>query len=318
MHENRRALLIRAVLLLLMGILISPVWPGDILHFYAAYMAIGCCLLFLSTRTLFRLALLPTLIFALIMYALDFDRGWDWNKLPVTEIWNLPGVMRHLLFAGLYPVLPWLSFVLMGMCIGRQDLSDRSMRKRLMLMGACALAFAEGLSQAGFRLSVLFRHAMDRDSLLPWLAIEAWDPMPMFMLSAGGTALLIIMLCAALTENRPVTKWLSPLVAVGRCTLTLYVAHSLFGGLFLKCIRLMKWDTSLFPLWGTIFFYSAAIVFCHLWSRHHPRGPLEWLTRWFASLPWAGWRGSRPWAVFGRKIPVGILSAGNRRALRIA
>ena len=205
-----------------------------------------------------------------------------------------------------------------GMWVGRQDLSDRSMRKRLMLTGACALALAEGLSQAGFRLSLLFRGAIDRDSLLPWLAIEAWEPMPMFMLSAGGTALLVITLCAALTENRPGAKWLSPLVTVGRCTLTLYVAHAIFGGLFLKCIRLMKWDISLFPLWGTMLSYSAAIVFCHLWSGHHERGPLEWVMRWFASLTRAGWRGSGAWSVFGRKISVEILSVGSRRELRLS
>jgi uncharacterized membrane protein YeiB len=299
-----------------MGMMITPIWPGDILHFYSVYLAMGCGLLLFSRRSLLGLSTLPTLIFALAMFGLDFERGWQWTQLPLTEIWNLPGVLNHLLLAGPYPVFPWFSFILLGMWIGRQDLSNSLVRKRLFLMGGCALVLAECLSQAGSRLSAMFPHVVDGENLLSWLAIDAWEPMPMFVLSAGGTALIVISLCAVLAEKRQGVWWLFPLAAVGRCTLTLYVAHAVLGGLLLNAVRFLRWDTSLFPLWGTIFFFSAAILFCQLWCRHHPRGPLESAMRWVAAQHWPRGRRAQARAAYRRKSPRRQFSAYQGSGLR--
>jgi uncharacterized protein len=279
-NAKRLTLLKRSFFLLVIGLFnffISPI--SDILHFYAVYIAIGACLLTLSNRSLAVLALATITARPVIMTGFDVVKSWDFNTVAGTGIWNVPGVIGHFLFNGCFPVIPWMAFVMVGMWIGRRDLSDHYLRKKILLIGIGAVAFSESVSRVFIHVSVWAQ--LDPKGLLPWFGIAAGDPTPLCMLSAMGTALAVIGFIMILADRCGNARWLNPHIAVGQTTLSLYVAHIIVGNLFLKAIETREMELLFFPVWGTIVFYTSALLFSYYWKKRFRKGPLELFMRKF-------------------------------------
>ena len=279
-NAKRYLLLKRSLFLLIIGLsnfVISPI--SDILHFYAVYIAIGACLLTLSNRSLAVLALATITARPVIMTGFDFVKSWDFNTVSDTGIGKVSGIIGHFLFNGCFPVIPWMAFVMVGMWIGRRDLSDHYLRKKIVLFGCVAVVLAESVSRVFIHISSWAQ--LDLKGLHPWFEIAAWDPTPLFMLSAMGTALVVIGFIMILADRYGNTSWISPFISVGQTTLSLYVAHIIVGTLFLKAIETLEMELLFFPLWGTIIFYTGALLFSHYWMKCFLQGPLEFLMRRF-------------------------------------
>jgi uncharacterized membrane protein YeiB len=281
-NAKRFPLLKRSLFLLVIGLFnfaISPI--SDILHFYAVYIAIGACLLTLSNRSLAVLASATIAVRPLVMTSFDFVKNWNFNTVADTGIGSLLGIIGHFLFNGCFPVIPWMAFVMVGMWIGRRDLSDRSFRKKLLLTGAGAVTIAESLSRVGMYLSSSAQHGQGAENLLPLFQIVAWDSIPLFMISAMGSALGVISLSTILADKCGNSRWIMPHIAAGQVTLSLYVAHIIVGTLFLKTVETLEMELVFFPLWGTMVFYTGAVLFAYYWMRRFGKGPLELLMRRF-------------------------------------
>ena len=279
---KRLTLLKRSLFLLVIGLFnfaISPI--SDILHFYAVYIAIGACLLTLSNRSLAVLAFATIAVRPLVMTSFDFVKNWNFNTVADTGIGSLLGIIGHFLFNGCFPVIPWMAFVMVGMWIGRRDLSDRSFRKKLLLTGAGAVTIAESLSRVGMYLSSSAQHGLGAENLLPLFQIVSWDSIPLFMISAMGTALGVISLSTILADKYGNSRWIMPHIAAGQVTLSLYVAHIIVSTLFLKAVETLEMELVFFPLWGTMVFYTGAVLFAYYWMRRFGKGPLELLMRRF-------------------------------------
>jgi uncharacterized protein len=279
-NAKRLTLLKRSFFLLVIGLFnffISPI--SDILHFYAVYIAIGACLLTLSNRSLAVLALATITAWPVIMIGFEVVKSWDFNTVAGTGIWNVPGVIGHFLFNGCFPVIPWMAFVMVGMWIGRRDLSDHYLRKKILLIGIGAVAFSESVSRVFIHVSSWAQ--LDPKGLLPWFGIAAGDPTPLCMLSAMGTALVVISLSMMLADRCGNARWLNPHIAVGQTALSLYVAHIIVGNLFLKAIETHEMELLFFPVWGTIVFYTSALLFSYYWTKRFRKGPLEFFMRKF-------------------------------------
>jgi uncharacterized protein len=279
-NAKRLTLLKRSFFLLVIGLFnffISPI--SDILHFYAFYIAIGACLLTLSNRSLAVLALATITARPVIMIGFEVVKSWDFNTVAGTGIWNVPGVIGHFLFNGCFPVIPWMAFVMVGMWIGRRDLSDHYLRKKILLIGIGAVAFSESVSRVFIHVSSWAQ--LDPKGLLPWFGIAAGDPTPLCMLSAMGTALVVISLSMMLADRCGNARWLNPHIAVGQTALSLYVAHIIVGNLFLKAIETHEMELLFFPVWGTIVFYTSALLFSYYWTKRFRKGPLEFFMRKF-------------------------------------
>ena len=279
---KRLTLLKRSLFLLVIGLFnfaISPI--SDILHFYAVYIAIGACLLTLSNRSLAVLASATIAVRPLVMTSFDFVKNWNFNTVADTGIGSLLGIIGHFLFNGCFPVIPWMAFVMVGMWIGRRDLSDRSFRKKLLLTGAGAVTIAESLSRVGMYLSSSAQHGLGAENLLPLFQIVSWDSIPLFMISAMGTALGVISLSTILADKYGNSRWIMPHITAGQVTLSLYVAHIIVSTLFLKAVETLEMELVFFPLWGTMVFYTGAVLFAYYWMRRFGKGPLELLMRRF-------------------------------------
>jgi uncharacterized membrane protein YeiB len=96
-----------------------------------------------------------------------------------------------------------------------------------------------------------------------------------------GTALAIIGFIMILADRCGNTSWISPFISVGQTTLSLYVAHIIVGTLFLIAVETREMDLLFFPIWGTIVFYTSALLFSYYWTKRFRRGPLELLMRRF-------------------------------------
>ncbi|MBC8177928.1 MAG: DUF418 domain-containing protein [Desulfobacteraceae bacterium] len=274
----------RAIFLFVIGGLNSMIWGADILHFYAIYFAAGAVFLNFSNQRLFVLATISVTIFSLLMFIFDFDLGWERGSISYEDWPNMPRLAGHLFFNGHYPFFPWVAFMVLGLWLGRQDLTDNAMRNAILLAGIGAMFFSEFISWLALNIRSFDSSDLYLDAVLPWFYIDPWEPMPLFLISAGGTALVVIGYCMVLTEKLGNAQWISPFIAVGQSTLTLYVAHTLIGSILLKGMELCKIEPYFFPIWGAILFFISALLISSLWKKHLHRGPLEWLMRGFLNF----------------------------------
>lgn len=169
---NRTSLLKRAFFLFVIGLLYTPLWPADILHFYGIYIGIAAFLLSVSSRYLWVLVGALITAFVLFFLVLDYEHGWDWNTLAYEGFWTTDGMIRHLFFNGFHPVIPWLAFLLVGMILGRQDMSLTETRRRVLRWGLGVALAAEIASWLSIKVFLLELRQQRLKKLWPYLALR--------------------------------------------------------------------------------------------------------------------------------------------------
>lgn len=262
----------RAAFLFAVGLLNMTVFDADILHFYALYFIVALAFLNASTRTLWWGALGIVAAAVLAIGIFDYEAGWNWETLTYSDLWTLPGFLRHALFNGWHPVLPWAAFLLIGMAIGRIDLADTRIQNRLILWGLVAALLA------------LIPQYLTRDpDLRAYLGTKAIPPGPFYILAGTGTACIAIGLTL---KSMPLLDRIglsSLLTAPGRQSLTLYVAHILLGMGTLEALGLLDGSLSA-PQILTIAlgFCALCALYARLWGIAFRRGPLEAFMRQFS------------------------------------
>ncbi|UCG20647.1 MAG: DUF418 domain-containing protein [Deltaproteobacteria bacterium] len=281
-NAKRSTLLKRSLFLLVVGLfnfVISPI--SDILHFYAVYIALGACLLTVSNLSLWLLTAFTIACRPLVFVAFGFVKSWNLQTLADGGFYNLTGTIGHIFFNGCFPVIPWMAFITVGMWLGRQDFSDRFFRRKILLAGIGTVACAESLSKVVIYLSSSAQPGSGLEKLLPFFQIVSWDPMPLFMISSTGTALVVIALIMELATNYGNSRWVLPFATVGQITLTLYVTHIIVGSILLWIVDEFELEPPLLSLWASLFFYLAALLFSQNWMKRFHKGPLEMLMRRF-------------------------------------
>ncbi|MBX3271206.1 MAG: DUF1624 domain-containing protein [Sandaracinaceae bacterium] len=264
----RVTLLKRALFLLAAGNLLILVWRIDILHFYAFFLALAA-LVFLdfTRRELLGAAVAVTLFAALLDYA------FEW---PEPDYWSVRGMATDVLVGGIHPVLPWIAFVLVGMWIGRADLTDRGTRRRLLLGAATGALVAELASTA---LGALAAHGAWPGPLARLLG-TGWSPEPLYVAGAASTSVLAICVCQEVAERWPRATLVRALVATGQLSLSIYVLHALVGvGIprwLLGLSRAMDWP-ALTLYWAG--FVVTVVLGAYAYRARLARGPLEWVMR---------------------------------------
>ena len=281
-NAMRSNLLRRSLFLLVIGLFnffISPI--SDILHFYAVYIALGVCLLTVADSSLLLLTVITITCRPLIFIACGFVKSWELNTVAHAGFWNLIGIIGHFFLNGCFPVIPWMAFITLGMWLGRQDISDGALRRKILLAGIGAVAFAELLSRVGIYFLTSGQVGRGLENILPFFQIASWDPMPLFMISSMGTALAVIALIMELTDKYGNGPWVLAFASVGQTTLTLYVGHIILGSILLWIIEEFELEPYLLNLWASLSFYLMALFFSQNWLKRFRKGPLEILMRRF-------------------------------------
>jgi hypothetical protein len=146
-----------------------------------------------------------------------------------------PGrLLRELALTGYYPVLPWLTYLLVGMAVGRAPLRSPRLAAGVLgggtLLAVAATAGSALLLGPGGGAAVLGPAVRERRyGTVPtdtwwWLAVEApHTGTPFDLAHTTGTALAVLGAMLLLARVVPLQLW--PLAAVGSMPLTLYTLH---------------------------------------------------------------------------------------------
>jgi uncharacterized membrane protein len=215
----------------LLILLLDPVWMsfafGGLVLFQVLY-AIGaslCCMVVLR-----RLGTMTLVTIGLVI--LLFGEG-----LAGLAVWvaggSRPGLVGAFLVTGgrvgesvlvLYPLLPWLAYMILGWCCGRFFLQGRIPNPPLMALrvGVFAwLVFAAVRWMNGYGNMMLLRYD---DSLLQWLHVSKYPPSLSFAALELGLMCWLLALLFVLYRNTPGNRF-DPLLVFGQTSLFFYVLH---------------------------------------------------------------------------------------------
>lgn len=257
----RGRLLLRAALLLPLGLWLQGLDHGVlvILQFYALYFVFAALVFTLPDLLLLVGAVSSLLGGAMVYLAAEMAvPGW-FAAYPAT-IGDPPGrITRELLLSGSYPLATWAAPLLVGLWVGRRDLSSPATLWWLLGAGlavAGAAAFAAGPDGA--------------PGLAGLLTAEPHGQMPLWMLGSIGSGCAVLGGALLLVGRLPRLMW--PLVATGQMALTVYVGHLLLLHADAGLVRRESVPEAFLTV--GIFFLTVVCV-CAVWRSLLPRGPLE-------------------------------------------
>lgn len=264
----------RAVFLLVIGLLNMTIFDADILHYYAFYFLFGVFVLPLSSRALVGVLVGLNIAFVAMILTLNYDAGWNWDDYTYTGFWTPAGFIRNLFFNGWHPVVPWLGFLLFGIILSRMSLVKRATQWKLVLGGVIAFVAAESVS------ALLVTGLGPIDPELAALATtEPVPPMPLYTLAGLGAACVAVGGCLLISDRLKAMGVLRLLTPAGRQTLTLYIAHILFGMGTLEALGMLGGQTVAQAVGASLLFCFAATVYALIWARCFKRGPVEAVMR---------------------------------------
>ncbi|MFJ7981499.1 DUF418 domain-containing protein [Lysinibacillus xylanilyticus] len=253
-------------------------WTGDILHYYGVYMLIASFLIIVSTKFMIIISSLFLITSQILQVTMNYLKGWH-PKQPFMEYLDfrtIAGFIRNLLFNGYHPVFPWICFFLLGMILGRLDLSKKSVRNKMLYFSLFLLITIEVLSKVLMRLSL---SVLDGNSAEFLFQTGPIPPNIFYMLSNSASAIIVIVASIYIIENFP-SHWLTKsLIKTGQLTLTHYVSHVFIGVGILALLNRLENQTLAFSLLFTTLFFVVSILFSVLWRRKYQRGPIEWVMR---------------------------------------
>lgn len=265
----RRQIAVRAVILIALGMLIWATLDPlvfIILDVYGVAFLVMLPLLFISRRVMLGagialLAVSPAL--ASIGAHSEFVNEVRQTSLKFLADWAVGGA---------YPVIVWVSVMLIGLALARYDLTSARVISVTALAGTAAASVFLPISR-----------------MLPApeiLAEMAWSvPLRASLETIGNVGVGVLVVAAMLTLTalaRPAVRrvagtLLSPITAMGSMPLSIYTIHLVVIGLAKHVEDGVVTDDSWPLLIGLI---VGSMLFAWLWRRYLGRGPLERLLRW--------------------------------------
>jgi uncharacterized protein len=298
-----RATCVRGLVLLVLGLSLGslddmPVYV--ILAFYGLMIVVALPFRGLSSRVLLIAGLAWAVVVPVLLLWLQIAHGpvvSDQAELSdALPPWHL---LTELVVWGAYPAGVWFAYVLVGLGIGRLDLGR--LRTAMLIAGGGAVLLAAtlvvglvGISRDVFGPTatqgwqLLFVHGDYPYAPARWE--ELWlvgehTSRPLNVLSAIGSALAVIGLCALVARLPWARLVLTPVRAAGAMTLTLYTIHVLVT--WRLAIRAGDSTDPSAQLDSYGDWAVQVVVLCALatvWQRHVGRGPLESVVR-LVSVP---------------------------------
>ncbi|WP_199610693.1 DUF418 domain-containing protein [Flocculibacter collagenilyticus] len=280
MSSARRSIIKRGVLLVVVGLIYTPIWQADILHFYGCYFIIAAFIFKLNDKGLLRFSVLCMLVFPILMVLFDYEKNWNWSTLTYENLWTIDGMLRHILFNGFHPVFPWVAFLVFGMWLGRQDLSSRETKNKLFKIALCTLIMCELMFY--FVRSAIGDGAaleMTVDEVAFLFSTSIIPPLPQYIISASSSAVIVLIGSLYFSEYFADSKLHKWFYQTGQLSLTLYVAHVIVGMGLLNVIGKLENQSIGFSLLSVLVFCAMSVCFSVLWLKYFKVGPLEWCFR---------------------------------------
>ena len=279
--DSRKQLIKRAVGLLVVGICCNLIWHTSLLSLYSIYIIIGALLLTVSNRWLWSLVFVCVATFVVFRFLVD--RFVDLYEIRLTgqlwasHPWTVEDIVYHLDQIGFHERFSWMVLLLIGLWLGRRDVRDPKVRRKLFLSGIIVTLVAEGVFWGLVFGPLGLPSSRYRLAALKWLVGDAsvlWGSLN--FLEMCGTAIAIIGASLMLTERYPAAKWTKPFIATGQLALTLYVVHLIIDGGLLWALGGSEFETLFSAIGSAVIFCICGAAFSHFWTKRFNRGPLEW------------------------------------------
>ncbi|MCC3292744.1 MULTISPECIES: heparan-alpha-glucosaminide N-acetyltransferase domain-containing protein [unclassified Arthrobacter] len=299
-NRDRRGIAVRALIIALVGLVLGGLETtiAVILFHYAVLFLLALPFLGMPLRRLAVWAGAWLLLSPVLAYV---ARDWLLRNLSPSDVdgnitWDAflsPAALAADVFVtGFYPVLQWLSYILLGLVIGRLALTSLPVQVGLLTGGVFAAVTAKLVSYyllgelGGFdvlratesgqrwplaRMLEVNLSSVEQTGSWWWLALAGpHSNTSLDMLHTAGTAAAVLGVCLLLTRARP--NLLLPLSAAGAMTLTLYSLH------VWVMTMVDQQSPPLEPL--PVYWIQVAIlvVLAVLFQRIDARGPLELVT----------------------------------------
>lgn len=230
-------LAVRGVLIAVLGLVLGELDSGlaVILTYYGLLLLLGLVFLGLRVRALLVVAgawvVLAPIVSQLVRPALP-DRTFEVPSFGSLEHpWQL---LTELTFTGYYPAVPWLAYLLVGMAVGRMQLSRRSVDAGMLTAGLALAVVASAASAvladpADVRAGEAGLFGVTpTDAHWAWLLVDTpHSATPFDLAHTIGTALAVIgagLLVGGLVRDRT-ERAVAVLFGAGTMTLTLYSLH---------------------------------------------------------------------------------------------
>ncbi|EME18049.1 heparan-alpha-glucosaminide N-acetyltransferase domain-containing protein [Rhodococcus triatomae] len=268
-----------------------------ILPYYAVMFVLAIPLIFLSTRTVALLAGVGAVAAPVLSQLVrphlgtGFDHQLSWGTLLHDPL----GTAGEILFTGEFPVFVWMTYICVGVVVGRSELRSPRTAGILVALGAVLTTTSSLISwtilhpMGGLDLLVGVSGVETVDEILRfgsdgWVPTDTWwwlgvasphTGTPLDLAATIGSSLAVLGLCLLVFQLRGgVARLLrvvtSPLVAIGTLSLTVYVGHIMF----------VNSDFDVYGPWdGYVRQLVVMSVVAVAWRATAGRGPLEGLVR---------------------------------------
>ena len=225
-------------------------------------------------------SLILIFIYPLIMLVLNYNIGWDFETFTYSGFWSVTGFIRNLFYNGFHPVIPWASFMLIGLWFGKHDLNDEKFIKKSLWISLGLFLITLIVSQ--FLILVLSDGSQATTiELKQILGTSPMPPLPIYMVSGSSFAIFIISLCVFVAKRFEDNMLIVALNKTGQLALTFYVAHVIIGMGIMETInpgKMGKYSIEFSVLYALIFSFIC-VVFAIFWTKYKKAGPLEWVMR---------------------------------------
>ena len=276
----RFSVLKKSIFLFVVGLLYVPLWIADILHFYGIYMLFIIFLLTKSKKVVLLTAVSITLLYPFLFFFLNYETGWDFNTFEYVDFWTLKGFFRNLFFNGFHPVIPWVTFMIVGLWYGKQNLYDPSFIKKS--IWASLLVFIITLFFS-YSLQLIFAdfNLFNTEDIRSLFGTNPMPPFPLYMISGSSIAIFIISTSIFISNKLSKNKLILALKKMGQLALTFYVTHVIFGMGIVELINPEKMGNYSieFSISYAFLFSVLCLFIASIWLKYFRMGPLEWLMR---------------------------------------
>ncbi|AGS35328.1 hypothetical protein B841_09275 [Corynebacterium maris DSM 45190] len=293
-HDGRRLrcdrvmIMTRALVLLVFGMALNfmPLPVFSILPFYGIYFLMGILFVGARSYTLWLWAGSFALFGPFLAHAVGQSEAFESISAPtlVTAVSEPLDVIVSLVAVGYYPALTWMAYILLGMALGRMDLSRRRVHYLMMFGGALVAGVTVVISSLLVRWFDIPGRLLEQSWLtdaeiteilefggpLPidswwWMAVNGpHTNTPLSLLSTAAIAVSV--LGVFLFLGTFAERALAFLAAPGSMTFTMYSAH----------LVLMAFaPVYSYPVFWTLLQITAAIIVGLAWSILFRQGPLE-------------------------------------------
>lgn len=265
----------RAVILCIFGLINCLVFEADIIHNYAFYFLFCLFFLPLSNKVIIFSTIALIACSQLMIMVWDYDSNWDWQNLSYNNFWTWAGFFKNLFFNGWNPVMPWITFMLVGIILSRMPLKNSHQQLKILLIGLSLFLLSTLISS-----NVLSLLGPESDIVF----LFHTKPIPpnfIFVTAAIGSSMAMIGLCLLLENFLGKMRLLQMCTPAGKQTLTWYIVHIFAGMGYLELSNRIANQTPKQALLASVIFCCVMTLVAYIIRKKFRRGPFESLMKYF-------------------------------------